>query len=113
MPPDPEPPPRGSVVQAFFVMVHIPYLQPFDDVNKRVSRLAANIPFLKQNLAPLSFVDVPEPDYVDGTLGIYELRRVELARDVFAWAYERSCQRYTVVRDALRSRFDHVRHRGV
>jgi Fic/DOC family len=30
--------------QAFFAMVHIPYLQPFDDVNKRVSRLAANIP---------------------------------------------------------------------
>ena len=29
--------------QAFFVMVHLPYLQPFDDVNKRVSRLAANI----------------------------------------------------------------------
>src|SRR3546814_4754836 len=31
--------------QAFFVMAHLPYLQPFDDVNKRVSRLAANIPF--------------------------------------------------------------------
>lgn len=30
--------------QAFFVMVHLPYLQPFEDVNKRVSRLAANIP---------------------------------------------------------------------
>jgi len=82
-------------------MVHLPYLQPFDDVNKRVSRLAANIPFLKQNLAPLSFVDVPDRDYIDGTLGIYELRRVELARDVFSWAYVRSCQRYTVVRDAL------------
>ena len=26
--------------QAFFVMVHLPYLQPFEDVNKRVSRLA-------------------------------------------------------------------------
>jgi len=87
--------------QAFFVMVHIPYLQPFDDVNKLVSRLAANIPFLKRNLAPLSFVDVPERDYVDGTLGVYELRCIELARDIFAWAYERSCQRYTVVRDAL------------
>ena len=87
--------------QAFFVMVHLPYLQPFDDVNKRVSRLAANIPFVKHNLAPLSFVDVPERDYVDGLLGIYELQRVELARDVFTWAYERSCQRYTVVRDAL------------
>jgi len=87
--------------QAFFAMVHLPYLQPFEDVNKRVSRLAANIPFLKHNLSPLSFVDVPERDYIDGTLGVYELRRVELARDVFAWAYERSCQRYTVVRDAL------------
>jgi Fic family protein len=87
--------------QAFFVMVHVPYLQPFEDVNKRVSRLAANIPFIKRNLAPLSFVDVPERDYIDGLLGVYELQRVDLARDVFVWAYERSCQRYTVVRDAL------------
>src|SRR6266581_1625644 len=87
--------------QAFFAMVHLPYLQPFEDVNKRVSRLAANIPFVKHNLAPLSFVDVPERAYIEGTLGVYEVRRVELARDVFAWAYERSCQRYTVVRDAL------------
>ncbi len=87
--------------QAFFVMVHLPYLQPFEDVNKRVSRLAANIPFIKLNLAPLSFVDVPERDYIEGLLGVYELQRVDLARDVFVWAYERSCQRYTVVRDAL------------
>ncbi|ETZ21153.1 hypothetical protein N824_03265 [Pedobacter sp. V48] len=27
---------------SFFMMVHLPYLEPFDDVNKRVSRLAAN-----------------------------------------------------------------------
>lgn len=87
--------------QAFFVMVQLPYLQPFEDVNKRVSRLAANIPFIKHNLAPLSFVDVPDRDYVDGLLGVYELNRIELARDVFVWAYERSCQRYTVARDAL------------
>jgi len=87
--------------QAFFAMVHLPYLQPFEDVNKRVSRLAANIPFIKHNLAPLSFVDVPERDYIDGLLGVYELQRIDLLSDVFAWAYERSCQRYTVVRDAL------------
>ena len=87
--------------QAFFVLVQLPYLQPFEDVNKPVSRLAANIPFIKQNLAPLSFVDVPDRDYVDGLLGVYELQRVDLARDVFVWAYERSCRRYTVVRDAL------------
>ena len=32
--------------QAFFVMGQLPYLQPFDDVNKRVSRLATNIPLI-------------------------------------------------------------------
>ena len=86
---------------AFFAMVHLPYLQPFDDVNKRTSRLAANIPLIRRNVAPLSFVDVPEDLYVEGTLGVYELNRVDLLRDVFAWAYERSCQRYTVLREAL------------
>ena len=87
--------------QAFFAMVHIPYLQPFEDVNKRVSRLVANIPLIKNNLCPLSFVDVPERAYIAGTLGVYEMARVELLRDVFQWAYERSCQRYVVIRDSI------------
>ena len=82
-------------------MVHLPYLQPFEDVNKRVSRLAANIPLVRHNLSPLSFVDVPRDDYVHGMLGVYELNRVELLRDVFVWAYERSCARYAAVRQSL------------
>lgn len=87
--------------QAFFAMVHIPYLQPFTDVNKRTSRLAANIPLIRANLCPLSFVDVPERAYVEGTLGVYEQNRVELLRDVFAWAYARSCAQYRVVRESM------------
>ena len=87
--------------QAFFIMVHLPYLQAFEDVNKRVSRLAANIPLVRENLCPLSFVDVPQRAYVDGTLAVYELNRVELLRDVFIWAYERSCARYSAVRQSL------------
>ena len=87
--------------QAFFVLVHLAYLQGFEDVNKRVSRLAANIPLIRGNLCPLSFVDVPERAYIDGVLGIYELNRVELLRDVFVWAYERSSARYSAVRQSL------------
>lgn len=87
--------------QAFFLMVHLPYLQPFEDVNKQVSRLAANIPLLRRNLSPLSFIDVPTQAYVDGMLGVYELTRVELLRDVFVWAYERSCQQYVAVKQQL------------
>ncbi|MGH9970591.1 MAG: Fic family protein [Pyrinomonadaceae bacterium] len=92
---------RNPFEQAFFAMVHLPYLQPFEDVNKRVSRLAANIPFVRQNLSPLSFIDVPERAYVEGLLGVYELNRVDLLRDVFLWAYERSAKRYVAVRQSL------------
>jgi Fic family protein len=87
--------------QAFFVMVQIPYLQPFDDVNKRVSRLSANIPLIKGNLSPLSFEGVPRDTYTDAVLGVYELNKVELLKDVFIWAYERSADRYAAVRQSL------------
>jgi hypothetical protein len=87
--------------QALFVMVQVPYLQPFDDVNKRVSRLAANIPFIKANLSPLSFTDVPRNTYTDAVLGVYELNKIDLLKDVFIWAYERSALRYAAVRQSL------------
>ena len=87
--------------QAFFVMVHIPYLQPFGDVNKRVSRIVANIPLMRHNLCPLSFVDVDKSDYVAGLIGVYEMNRVELLRDVFEWSYRRSCLRYSAVRQII------------
>lgn len=87
--------------QAFFLMVQLPYLQPFEDVNKRVSRLAANIPLNKKNLAPLSFIDVPDKLYVKGLLGVYELNRIDLLKDVFLWAYERSARLYAAQRQTL------------
>lgn len=87
--------------QAFFLMVHLPYLQPFEDVNKRVSRLTANLPLMRDNLCPLSFVDVPEQIYINGLLGVYELNQIELLAEVFAWAYERSCLRYSAARKTL------------
>ncbi len=92
---------RNPFEQAFFGMVHLPYLQPFEDVNKRVSRLAANIPLVQRNLCPLSFVDMQAQDYIGGLLGVYELNRVEYLRDVFARAYRRSCARYSAVRQSL------------
>lgn len=87
--------------QAFFIMVQLPYLQPFDDVNKRVSRLAANIPLIRNNLSPLSFADVPRQTYTEAVLGIYELNQVDLLKDLFLWAYERSAAHYAAVRQSL------------
>lgn len=87
--------------QSFFFMAQLPYLQPFDDVNKRVSRLSANIPFIKGNLSPLSFREVPRAAYIDGVLGVYELNKVGLLKELFIWAYERSAAHYVAVRQSL------------
>jgi hypothetical protein len=49
----------------------------------------------------LSFIDVPEQAYIEGTLGVYELNQIELLRDVFVWAYERSCQCYLAITQTM------------
>lgn len=87
--------------QSFFMMVHLPYLQPFADINKRTSRLAANLPLFRANLCPLTFLDVPEQAYSRATLGVYEMTRVELLRDLYVWAYERSTQEYLAIKQEL------------
>jgi hypothetical protein len=84
--------------QSFFALVHLPYLQPFADVNKRTSRLAANLPLIRANLCPLTFLDVPEKAYSRAVLGIYEMTRIELLRDLYMRAYERSTQEYLAIR---------------
>jgi Fic family protein len=76
-------------------------LQPFADINKRTSRLAANLPLIRANLCPLTFVDVPEQAYHRAILGVYELTRIELLRDVYVWAYERSTQEYLAIKQDL------------
>src|SRR5690606_6106192 len=87
--------------QAFFLMVQLPYLQPFEDVNTRVSRIGANLPLIKHKPCPLSFSDVPQRAYVGGTLGVYELNQIDLLRDVSVWPYGRSCQRYLAISQTL------------
>jgi hypothetical protein len=34
-------------------------------------------------------------------LGVYELNKIDLLKDVFVWAYERSAARYAAVRQSL------------
>jgi Fic family protein len=88
---------------AFFLWVNLAYLQPFEDGNKRVSRLAANIPLMLYNQAPLSFLDVDREDYALAMMGVYETCDVSMAVDLFAWTYRRSQARYKVVLESMGS----------
>ncbi len=87
--------------QSFFALVHLSYLQAFEDVNKRTARLVANIPLIKKNLKPLSFTDVNKEAYVQPLLGIYEKNDISLFLDLYLWAYKRSSQRYSAIQQAM------------
>ena len=84
--------------QSFFLLAHIPYLQAFEDINKRTSRIASSIPLLKADLAPMSFFAMDDGDYIDGLIGIYELSNVSLLREVYIDAYLASAENYRTLR---------------
>ncbi len=89
--------------QSFFLLVHIPYLQAFADINKRTSRIASNIPLLKADLAPMSFLTMDDAAYIDGLIGIYELNNVSLLREIYIDAYLASAENYRVLRAEVES----------
>lgn len=92
--------------QSFFHLVHISYLQAFIDVNKRTARLASIIPLIKGDYVPQSFVEMDADSYLKATIAVYELNEVEPLADVYAWSYQRSCQRYDTT--ALAVGFDEI-----
>ncbi|MBP9726449.1 MAG: Fic family protein [Gammaproteobacteria bacterium] len=94
--------------QSFFALAHISYLQAFEDINKRTSRLVANIPLIKMNLKPFSFIKVKQEDYVQALLAIYEKNDIGLLRDWYLRAYQQSARYYSAVQqepDILKLRY--------
>lgn len=95
--------------QSIFLLVHLSYLQPFIDVNKRMARLAANIPLIKNNLVPLSFSDIQVDDYMSAMIAIYELQDVRPLVDLYFYSYMRTCAAYDSTVKAMG--FDEIRVR--
>ena len=44
---------------------------------------------------------MPRQTYTEAVLGVYKLNKIDLLKDVFIWAYERSAARYAAVRQSL------------
>lgn len=98
--------------QAVFLLVHLPYLQPFEDCNKRTARVGCNIPLLKGGVVPMSWLDVSHRDYIDGILGVYERNNVSLLTEVFVDGYIHSSERFNVMRTSLQPNEAVVRYRA-
>lgn len=80
--------------QSLFILVFIPYFQIFFDVNKRVSRIACNIPLINNGLPPISLLQVSERDYIDAILWVYELNDPSLMAKIYTDNYLLNIERY-------------------
>lgn len=83
--------------QSFFALVHISYLQAFEDINKRTSRLVANVPLIKMNLKPFAFIKVKQEEYVQALLAVYKKNDINLMADWYFGAYQQSARYYSAV----------------
>jgi len=83
---------HNPIEAAFFTWVNLSYLQAFNFGNGSTARLAANIPLLHKNCAPLSFRGVPRDDYELALRGIYQKRDVSAAVELFEFVYRQSAE---------------------
>jgi hypothetical protein len=80
--------------QSLFLLVQIPYVAPFPQMNESVALFAANIPLIRSGLTPITFVDWPRELFADAVRGVVERHRVGLMRDLFVSGYRRSAEHY-------------------
>ena len=83
--------------ESFFLLVHLSYLQAFEDGNKRTARLASNLPLVKDNLCPNAYADIPRDAYTHAILALYELNELGPLAEAYQFTYRRSALRYDVV----------------
>ncbi len=82
--------------KALLLLLGLSYIQPFEDGNKRTSRLMANAILLAYKHAPLSYRSVDENDYREAMLVFYELNSLAAFKKIFIEQYIFAAQNYAV-----------------
>lgn len=83
-------------LKALMAVIGISYIQPFEDGNKRTSRLIANAILLAHGLAPLSYRSVDENVYREAVLVFYELNSITDFKKIFIEQYDFAARNYSV-----------------
>src|SRR3989338_8881398 len=82
--------------KALVAILGLSYIQPFEDGNKRTSRLLANAILLAYDRAPLSYRSVDESDYREAVLVFYELNSIMPFKKIFISQCEFAAKNYAV-----------------
>ncbi|MDO8521043.1 MAG: Fic family protein [bacterium] len=82
--------------KALVALSGISYIQPFEDGNKRTSRLMGNALLMAYGCAPLSYRSVDENAYREAMLVFYELNSIVPLKAIFIGQYVFAAKNYAV-----------------
>lgn len=94
---------KNPVLKAFILFVYLPYLQPFEDLNKRTSRVCCNIPLLMSNYIPISFLNIDRKEYLRALKAIYEFNDISEMKSIFLKSYQYSVEKYRYIKQQVRT----------
>lgn len=82
--------------KALIALIGVSYIQPFEDGNKRTSRLMANALLMAHKCAPLSYRSINEEEYREAILVFYELNSLVPIKRLFISQYDFAARNYVV-----------------
>lgn len=82
------------LLKALILVAMISYIQPFEDGNKRASRLMGNAVLITNNYCPLSYKTVDEVEYKKAMILFYEQNSIEYFKRLFVSQFEQAVQKY-------------------
>ncbi|MDR0555941.1 MAG: Fic family protein [Holosporaceae bacterium] len=80
--------------KAFTVVLMISYIQPFEDGNKRTSRILANAILLANDYCPLSYRSIDEVEYKKAIILFYEQNSVSYLKKLFIEQFKQAVDKY-------------------
>ena len=85
---------KSPFAKVFIAMLMIAYIQPFEDGNKRASRLIGNALLIAHQACPLSFRSIDELEYKKAMLLFYEQNNFRYFKELFINQFEFAVNNY-------------------
>ena len=84
----------NPVEKALISVLMIAYIQPFEDGNKRTSRILGNALLLANNYCPLSYRSVDEIEYKKAIILFYEQNNASYFKKLFIEQFRQAVSKY-------------------
>ncbi len=87
---------RTPFSKSLLSILGLSYIQPFEDGNKRTSRLLADAILLAERCAPLSYRNINGRDYREAIIAFYKINSIIPFKNIFISQYEFATKNYAV-----------------